>query len=338
MHRVEERVVDTAVDDVDLAFTGGGAHVDGVVTAEQIAALDQFHAHLASQQRVLEVGGVVDARGEHDDGRVGDVAGGGVAQGPQQMGGVVADRPHPVGGEQVREHPRHGPAVLHDVGHPRRGAQVVLEHAEVALLVADQVDAGDVDAHPVGRGDAGRLAVEVLAGGHQPARDDAVAQDLLFAVDVLEVHLQGLNALFDALLQPRPLSRRDHTRHQVQRQRAFLPGQREGDALVDEGPVERVGAGLQFGGVRRGEFGVDALVGGPARCPARRTSRRTPARSCRPGRNRRTPLDDLCVWTWFGTGTRRVGFAGSPFTCCPNLGVSAGRRPRFELWRAALVT
>ena len=167
LQRVQEVVVDAAVDDVDLPLPLGGAHVDLVVAAEQVAALDQLDAHLAGQQRVLEVGRVVDARGQHHHRRVGLVGGRGVAQRPQQVRGVVVDRAHPMGGEQVRENPRHGAPVLHDVGHPRRRAQVVLEHPEVALFVADQVDARDVDAHAVGRDDAHGLAVEVLAGRDQ---------------------------------------------------------------------------------------------------------------------------------------------------------------------------
>ena len=165
-----------------------------------------------------------------------------------------------MGGEQVREDPRHRAAVLHHVGDAGRGAQVVLQHPEVALLVADQVDARDVDAHAVGRIDARGLAVEVLARGDQPARDDAVAQDLLVAVDVVEVLLQRLDPLHDAALEPRPFGGGDHPRHEVQRKRPLLAGQRERDALVDERAAERVGAGGQLGRVRRGKLGVDALV------------------------------------------------------------------------------
>ena len=173
---------------------------------------------------------------------------------------VVADGPHAVRGEQVREDPRHGPPVLHHVGDPGRRPQVVLEHPEGALRVADQVDARDVDAHAVGRHDAGRLAVEVLARRHQTAWDDAVAQDLLLAVDVVEVHLERLHPLRDALLQPRPLRGRDDPRHQVERERPLLAGQRERDALVDERAAQRLGAGGEFRGVGRRQFGEDALV------------------------------------------------------------------------------
>ena len=127
-------------------------------------------------------------------------------------------------------------------------------------LVADQVDAGDMDSHAVGRDDAHGLAVKVLAGRDEPARDDPVVQDLLVAVDVVEVQLEGLDPLGDAALQPGPLRGRDHPRHQVQRKRPFLTRQRKRDALVDERAAQRIGPGLEFRSVRRREFGVDALV------------------------------------------------------------------------------
>ena len=269
---------------------------------------------------MLEVGRVVDAGGEHDDRRVGLVGGRRVAQRPQQMRRVVADRPHPMGGEQVREDPRHRAAVLHHVGHPRRRAQVVLEHPEVALRVADQVDAGDVDAHAVGRDDAHRLAVEVLAGGDQPARDDAVAQDLLLAVDVVEVVLQRLDPLRDAALEPRPLGRRDHPRHQVQRERPLLAGQRERDALVDEGAAQRLGPGLELGGIRRGKLGVDALVG-PADVAL---AVEHLVERLRVGAQIVVAVEDALVafgrvprWCATAVRSRAARFEGSPMTCCP---------------------
>ena len=176
---------------------------------------------------------------------------------------VVVHRPDAVGAEQVGKHPGHHPAVLHHVGDARRRAQVVLEHPEHALAVADDVDAGDVDAHAVRRPDAGGVAVEVLTRRHQPARHHAVAQDLLVAVDVVEETLQRAHPLGDAGLQSGPLGRRDHPGNQVQREGALLAGQRESDALVDECPPERLGAGAEFIGAGGRELGVDAPVGRP---------------------------------------------------------------------------
>ena len=70
LQRVEELVVDAAVDHVDAGRAGGGAHPHPAARAEQVAALDELDAHQAGEQGVLEVGGVVDAGGEHDDRRV----------------------------------------------------------------------------------------------------------------------------------------------------------------------------------------------------------------------------------------------------------------------------
>ena len=62
VQRVEVVVVDAAVDDVDALLARGRAHVDDVVAAHEVAALDQLDAHLPGEERVLEVRGVVDAR------------------------------------------------------------------------------------------------------------------------------------------------------------------------------------------------------------------------------------------------------------------------------------
>ena len=60
--RIEEVVVDAAVDHVDALQAVRRLHVDDVVLDHQVAALDQLDAHLLGQEGVLEVGRVVDAR------------------------------------------------------------------------------------------------------------------------------------------------------------------------------------------------------------------------------------------------------------------------------------
>ena len=64
--RVEEVVVDPAVDDVDRPRPCRRTDIARRSPLDdQVAALDQLDAHLAGEQGVLEVGGVGDARGEH---------------------------------------------------------------------------------------------------------------------------------------------------------------------------------------------------------------------------------------------------------------------------------
>jgi hypothetical protein len=129
LERVDEVVVEAAVDRVHALQAGGGAHVADGVAHDQVGRLDQLDAHLTREEGVLEVGAVERARGPQHDGRIGVGGGRDRAQRVEQQRRVVVDRPHPVAGEQLGHQPRHRDAVLEHVGDPRGRADVVLEHA-----------------------------------------------------------------------------------------------------------------------------------------------------------------------------------------------------------------
>ena len=194
VHRVEELVVDPPVDDVDRAVAGRRAHPHLAADADQVAALDELDAHHPGEEGVLEVGGVEDPGGEHDDGRVARAVGGGGTQRGEQHPRVVVHGADPHRRERLGEDVGHGAAVGDDVADAGRHPHVVLEHPEGALLVADEVDAGDVHPHPVGGPDAHDGAVVVLRARDEPPRDDALvhgARDLALArVDVVEEGLE----------------------------------------------------------------------------------------------------------------------------------------------------
>ena len=135
---------------------------------------------------------------------------------------------------EAGEHAGQGLTVLDDVGDPRRHAQVVLEDAHDAVGAADEVDAGEVDAHARRRSDAGRGAHEVAAREDQRVRDDAVAEHLALAVDVAEEGLEGAHALDHAGLDVVPLVLGDQARHEVQREDPLLAGRGERDPLLQE--------------------------------------------------------------------------------------------------------
>ena len=59
--RVKEIVVNAPVNDVDRLKPFGRAHEDMLVAHEQVAAFDNFNAHLPRQIRVLEIRAVVGA-------------------------------------------------------------------------------------------------------------------------------------------------------------------------------------------------------------------------------------------------------------------------------------
>jgi hypothetical protein len=60
--RIEEGIVDAAVDHVHPLRAFGGAHPDIFAIDEQILPLDQFHPHQVGQQRVFVIGRVEMAR------------------------------------------------------------------------------------------------------------------------------------------------------------------------------------------------------------------------------------------------------------------------------------
>ena len=186
-----------------------------------------------------------------------------VPQRLEQVLRVVGDTTNAMTGEQLREHMGHRAPVLHDVRDPRRRAQVVLENAEGARVVAHEVDAGDVDAHATRRLDAGDAPMEVCRARDEPARHDAVGQDLAGAVDVGEEVLERQHPLTHAGLDADPLGLVDDARHEVERERSFLTGERKRDALIAEGPVAGGTALLEVVARQGREHGVERFVGGP---------------------------------------------------------------------------
>ena len=161
VHRVEELVVDPAVDHVHRLEALRRTHHHAAAPALEVTTLDQLDAHGAGQQRVLEVRAVEHPGGEDDDVGVGDTGRCSSTQGREQLLGVAGNRPDPVLGERLRQRGGDRAPVGHHVGDTGGDPHVVLEHPELALVVADQVDAADVDAHAVGWLDAGGGAVEV---------------------------------------------------------------------------------------------------------------------------------------------------------------------------------
>ena len=156
VHRVEEVVVHPPVDDVDPLLAARRAHPDLAAADDKVTTLDELDTHHPREERVLEVRAVVDAGGEHHDGRVGAALGSSRTERVEQDARVVVDRADPHRREGLGEDVGHGTPVCDDVGDAGRHPDVVLEDAEVALLVADEVDARDMGPDAVGGAQTGR--------------------------------------------------------------------------------------------------------------------------------------------------------------------------------------
>ncbi len=130
-------------------------------------------------------------------------------------------------------------AVLDHVRDARGRAHVVLEHAEHAVGTADEVDAGDRDAHAARRPQPAQLGHEELGAQHEVGGDRRLARRIFcVAVHVVEERAQRGDPLGQPALDPRPLVGGDDARHEADGEdllgAPLVRVDREGDALVVE--------------------------------------------------------------------------------------------------------
>ena len=202
---------------------------------------------------MLEIGGIVEAGRQHRDGRrVVQIVRPDRRQRLAQQLRVVLDRAHPDALEQLGEELHHRLAVLQHVGDAGRRARIVLQHEELVLAGAHDVDADDVGVDAGRRPHADHLGQKGLVLGDQLLRNPAGAQDLLAVVDVVEEGVERLHALLDAGGQPPPFGARDDAWHDVEGDQPLgrlgfaIDG--EGDAGLAENPL---GIAHFFGKPRR---------------------------------------------------------------------------------------
>ena len=180
---------------------------------------------------MLEIGAVVDTRGEHDNGWIFDATGRCGTQSSEQFIRVFADRLDSHLLEKLRQSLGHDAAVRNHIAHARWHANVVFEHSPGANLIANQVDAADLNAHPVGRVDAVRGSVKVLGCRNQRSRNHTITDGILRAINIGQKSLENFDALLDAGIEHVPLWAVDNSRHSIERERSLFTGEVEGNTL-----------------------------------------------------------------------------------------------------------
>ncbi len=184
--RIEEVIVDPAINHIDRLQAFGRPHVDLAVLRDEIAPFHDLDPHRAREKRVLEVSRVVSPGREQHDRRFGLPVRGDVTQDVEQFLAVIFHRPHAVLREQSGKDALHRLAIFQHVGNAGRTARIVLQHEIIAVPIAHQIRAADVnvniprhiEVHEL-RPEMGRLPDDVF-------RNDAVAQDALPVIDVVQ--------------------------------------------------------------------------------------------------------------------------------------------------------
>ncbi len=147
---------------------------------------------------------------------------------------ILLDRLDRMTREQLGEQARHHLAVLEHVRHARRHAQVVFQHAELALAVAHDVDAGDVAVDAGRQVDALHLRPVLRIGEHLLGRNFSGLQDLLIVVHIADEGIQRPHPLLESRLERAPFLDRNDPRHDVEGDESLGAGvlavHREGDA------------------------------------------------------------------------------------------------------------
>ena len=189
------------------------------------------------------------------------------------------DRQHLLALKGARKHAGHDQPVLEHVGDAARRADVVLEHQELAGRgIADQVDAGDMRVDAARHVDADHLAPEVAARQDQRAGHDAVLEDPLRAVDVLQEQIQRDHALREPALDAIPFRPRHDARHQVEGEQPLgaeaVVVDGEGDALKQKRQVGQAPALLELRRPHLRQLVEEGHAVRPRLAVARRTSRR----------------------------------------------------------------
>ena len=202
---VDEIIVDAAINDVDALQAGRGAGIDDIVIDQQVAAFHQLHAHLAGQEGMLEIGGVENARRQHRDGDIVMERRQASAASPAIPADIARSGRTFMRAEHAREGaPRHiavGQHVGDAGGHP----QIVFQHDEFALLIADQVAAADIDIGAMRHRQAAHLAAVMLGAIDHGARHHAVLQHPAVAIDVAQEKIERQDALGQAALRSAPI-------------------------------------------------------------------------------------------------------------------------------------
>src|SRR6267143_2382971 len=152
----------------------------------------------------------------------------------------MLDRMQMLPGKQLGKQAHHHFAVLEHVRHAGGRSQVVLQHVVLGVLVAHEVDAGNMRVHLVGQFEAEHRHLISLVRQHLLGRDHARLEDLLPVVDVVQEAVERGHALHQPGGELVPLSPRDDARDGVERNEALgarlvaVHGERDADAMEQE--------------------------------------------------------------------------------------------------------
>src|SRR5438477_11384220 len=199
---------------------------------------------------MLEISGVVDARRQQHDCRILFPCGRDVSKNVEQLLALVIHRPDPVLGKEIWKNTAHDLPVLNDVGNARRAARVIFENKKIAIPIAHQIGAANVDVNVLRDAEVHELRPEmrrlpdVILGNH------AIAQNRLAVIDVVQEEVERGDSLFQTALDFLPFRGGDNSRNQIEGKNSLGPLRiainSESDALAQKSERSQFTFAVEF--------------------------------------------------------------------------------------------
>ena len=196
------------------------------------------------------IGGIVETRGQHNNGRVPLAVGrrDGTQAGQQRLG-IIVDRGNPVATGEFGQQPQHHLPVFQHIGDPGGGAGIVLQHKKFIRPGSDNVDARNMGIDTVGWRSIDHCKAEAGIAQHQFLWNDARPDDLPLAVDIAQKRVERFDPLNQSAFKAGPFPARNHPGDDVERDQpltaADIAVDRKGDPDPPEEQFGLGAAGLQ---------------------------------------------------------------------------------------------
>ena len=217
--RVEIFVGQTAVDHADAVFPAGIVEeVHFVVHDFEVFGERERRAGFLGQVCMFEERGIVPAGGEHHCYAVG----GDEIHGLAQQSWIIAIVAHTYVAEQAGRDSAFDIAGEQQIAGTGWNAQIVFQHPPLPVLPLHQVLAGDVREHAARRCHAVDLRKVSRGRVHVFFRHDAVLDGLLVGVDVAQVGVQRVDALFQSGFHSVEFVRFDDARNRIVRKQPVM--------------------------------------------------------------------------------------------------------------------
>ena len=119
--------------------------------------------------------------------------------------------------EYFRNNPFHNRAVFQHIRHTGRYAQVIFQYIKLAIFIAHQIRAADMSPDAKTRSDAFAFFTVIFGLLEDKLRDDAVADNFLIVIQIVNKHIQRRQPLLQARCCFIPLTAGNNPRYNIKR-------------------------------------------------------------------------------------------------------------------------